>query len=141
MLSVVPSLIAIETARLMNDRIVGHKLSLAGLILLKRIPVGDARGSLERLYCANVFAQLGIEKSLSQINLTRTLHEGAVRGMHFQYPPHAETKIVSCLRGRVFDVAVDLRRDSPTFLRWHGEVLSPEDQNSLRCSLMHQIIE
>lgn len=115
----------------MSDRIVGHKLFLGGLMLLERIPVEDARGSLERLYCSKIFSQFGIDKPPSQINLTRTLHKGAVRGMHFQYPPYAESKIVSCLRGQVFDVAVDLRRDSPTFLRWHGEILSPEDRNSL----------
>jgi len=51
--------------------------------------------------------------------------------MHFQWPPHAETKFVSCLHGEVFDVAVDLRRDSPTFLQWHAEVLSPANQRGL----------
>lgn len=115
----------------MNDRIVGRKLPLAGLMLLERSPVEDARGSLERLYCAETLARLGVARPLSQINLTRTRHQGAVRGMHFQKPPHAEDKIVSCLRGRVFDVAIDLRRGSRTFLGWHGELLSPEAKNSL----------
>ena len=54
-----------------------------------------------------------------------------MRGLHFQYPPHAETKLVSCLRGEVFDVAVDLRRDSPTFLRWHAEILSSDNHRTL----------
>ncbi len=57
---------------------------------------------------------------VAQINHTRTSRRGAVRGLHFQRPPHAEDKFVSCLRGEVFDVAVDLRRGSPTFLRWHA---------------------
>jgi len=56
---------------------------------------------------------------------------GAVRGMHFQYPPYAETKIVTCLKGEIFDVAVDIRSHSPTFLQWHSEVLSSENHRSL----------
>ena len=56
-----------------------------------------------------------------------TSKKGTVRGMHFQYPPHAETKLVSCFRGKVFDVAVDLRKDSPTFLQSHAEILSNEN--------------
>lgn len=115
----------------MNDRIVGRELPLPGLMLLERKPVEDARGSLERLFCAETLACMGIDRPLAQINLTRTRHQGAVRGMHFQHPPQAEDKVVSCLRGRVFDVAVDLRRGSPTFLGWHGEVLSPSGRNSL----------
>jgi dTDP-4-dehydrorhamnose 3,5-epimerase len=55
---------------------------------------------------------------------------GTVRGMHFQHPPYAEMKLVSCLRGEVFDVAVDLRKDSPTFLQWHGEILSEVNQRT-----------
>jgi dTDP-4-dehydrorhamnose 3,5-epimerase len=56
---------------------------------------------------------------------------GAVRGLHYQRPPAAETKIVSCLRGAIFDVAADIRRGSPTFLGWHGEVLSAENRRTL----------
>jgi dTDP-4-dehydrorhamnose 3,5-epimerase len=114
-----------------SDRLVAHDLPLAGLKLLERKPVEDARGSLQRMYCAAFFADAGITKPLVQINLTRTLRRGAVRGMHFQRPPHMETKVVTCLRGKVFDVAVDLRAGSPTFLRWHGEMLAPELRNSL----------
>ena len=66
-----------------------------------------------------------------QINHTLTGRRGTVRGMHYQRPPHAETKFISCLRGEVFDVAVDLRHDSPTFLRWHAEVLSAENHRTL----------
>lgn len=116
---------------LVDDRIAARDLSLPGLKRLERLPVIDSRGSLQRVYCVDFLASIGIVKPLAQINLTRTLRRGAVRGMHFQYPPHAEVKIVSCLHGQVFDVAVDLRRGSPTFLKWHGEVLAPELGNSL----------
>ena len=57
--------------------------------------------------------------------------KGAIRGLHYQHPPHAETKIVNCLRGKVFDVAIDIRRGSPTFLKWHGEILSAENKTGL----------
>ena len=70
------------------------------------------------------------EKCIAQINLSETRRRGALRGMHFQHPPHAEGKWVRCLRGRVFDVAVDLRRESPAFLRWHAVELSPEKANA-----------
>ena len=104
---------------------------LAGLMLVQRHPIEDRRGFLSRLYCADAFAAAGVVMPLQQINQTLTRRSGSVRGMHFQHPPHAETKLVSCLRGQVFDVAVDLRRQSPTFLQWHAELLSPENWRSL----------
>ena len=66
-----------------------------------------------------------------QINHTFTRVKGAVRGMHFQLPPYTETKVVTCLRGKVFDVAIDLRQGSETFLQWHAEVLSADNKRSL----------
>lgn len=74
---------------------------------------------------------MGVEHPIAQINHTLTSRAGTVRGMHFQYPPSAETKLVSCLRGEIFDVALDLRRGSATFLRWHGAVLSAGNRRSL----------
>jgi len=74
---------------------------------------------------------MGFVMPIAQINHTQTIKTGTVRGMHFQYPPHSETKIVSCLKGKIFDVAVDVRSDSKTFLRWHGEELSSENRKSL----------
>lgn len=106
-------------------------LPLEGLKLVKRKPLFDARGFLSRLFCGEEFEQAGINFPIKQINHTLSLQQGTVRGMHFQRPPYAEAKIVSCLVGSVFDVAVDLRVSSPTYLQWHGEVLSSENQNSL----------
>lgn len=97
---------------------------LAGLHVLQRKPIGDSRGYLERLFCADELQALAPGKHIVQINHTLAASLGTVRGLHFQYPPHAETKFVHCLRGEVFDVAVDLRRGSPTLLQWHAEVLS-----------------
>jgi dTDP-4-dehydrorhamnose 3,5-epimerase len=70
-------------------------------------------------------------RPIVQINHSCTTRVGAIRGLHFQYPPHAEMKLVRCLRGRVWDVAVDLRTGSPTFLRWHAEELSPRNARML----------
>lgn len=104
---------------------------LPGLKLVRRKPIEDARGSLVRLFCADAFHASGFAPAISQINLTLTKRRGTVRGLHFQRPPHAEIKLVSCLRGSIFDVAVDLRENSPTFLRWQGVVLSEANQTSL----------
>jgi dTDP-4-dehydrorhamnose 3,5-epimerase len=100
---------------------------LPGLKVLRRKPMGDARGFLERMFCTSDLQPLLGERQVRQINRTFTAKRGTVRGMHLQSPPHAETKLVSCLRGRVFDVAVDLRANSPTFLHWHAEELSDEN--------------
>lgn len=92
---------------------------------------GDHRGVFGRLFCARELQGALGDRQIVQVNLSRTRQVGAVRGMHFQRPPHAEMKFVRCLRGRVFDVAVDLRKDSPTYLRWHAEELSAENGRML----------
>ncbi|HEY0220127.1 MAG TPA: dTDP-4-dehydrorhamnose 3,5-epimerase family protein [Afipia sp.] len=114
----------------MTKRIEIAETEIAGLFSIVRHPIGDNRGYLDRLFCSDELFPLLAGRSVVQINHTLTVQAGTVRGMHFQYPPHAETKIVSCLRGQVFDVAVDLRKGSPTFLRWHGLILSGDDHNS-----------
>jgi dTDP-4-dehydrorhamnose 3,5-epimerase len=105
---------------------------LSALKVLVRLPIQDSRGYFERLFCTSELRPfLPAEKRIEQVNHTLTITRGTVRGMHFQHPPHAEVKIVSCLRGEVFDVAVDLRRESPTFLRAHGTTLSAENHQSM----------
>jgi dTDP-4-dehydrorhamnose 3,5-epimerase len=99
-------------------------LPLAGLQLIERLPWGDTRGFLSRIFCAEELSLAGWHKPISQINHTHTAQRGTVRGLHFQYPPHAEMKLVSCLRGAIWDVVVDLRAGSPTFLHWHAHELS-----------------
>jgi dTDP-4-dehydrorhamnose 3,5-epimerase len=107
------------------------ELPLAGLKLVTRQRQGDNRGFLSRLYCADELALAGWQKPILQVNHTSTVMRGTVRGMHFQCPPHAEMKLVSCIRGEVWDVAVDVRTDSPTFLRWHAEPLSADNGRAL----------
>jgi dTDP-4-dehydrorhamnose 3,5-epimerase len=104
---------------------------IAGLKVIRRRPIGDERGKLERLFCAEELGALMAGRKVVQVNHTLTARAGSVRGLHFQHPPHAERKLVTCLRGEVFDVAVDLRRNSPTLLRWHAEVLRPDNQKAL----------
>jgi dTDP-4-dehydrorhamnose 3,5-epimerase len=84
----------------------------------------DHRGAFQRLFCDRELQAVLGGRDIVQINHSRTIQTGAVRGMHFQYPPHAEMKLVRCVRGRVWDVVVDLRMGSPTFLRWHAEDLT-----------------
>jgi len=105
--------------------------AIEGLSVLERLPVADWRGELERLYCRESLVPAFGQATVAQANRTLTRRKGTVRGLHFQRPPHAEDKLVACLRGEVFDVAVDLRLGSPTFLRWHGEVLTPANRRSL----------
>ena len=104
---------------------------LAGLSVIQRNPIADARGYFERMYCAQDLADVCPGKEIIQINRSQTVARGTVRGLHFQRPPHAEIKLVSCLCGEVFDVAVDLRENSPTFLHWHAEILSEENHKTL----------
>ena len=102
---------------------------LSGLIIVETAPIPDERGSFERLFCRGELTELHPDLHWSQINLSRTRRQGTIRGMHFQQPPFAEAKLIRCLRGRVFDVAVDLREGSPTFLHWHAvELVEDEAQ-------------
>jgi dTDP-4-dehydrorhamnose 3,5-epimerase len=100
---------------------------LSGLRVVARQRLGDSRGSLSRLFCADELAAAGWSGPIAQINHTVTVRQGTVRGMHYQRPPHAEKKLVSCVRGEVLDVAVDLREGSPTRLQWHAVRLSADN--------------
>jgi dTDP-4-dehydrorhamnose 3,5-epimerase len=104
---------------------------IKGLRVIQRAAVGDERGFLSRIFCAEELAFAGWSWPILQINHTLTKVPATVRGMHFQNPPKAEAKLVSCIRGAVWDVAVDIRRDSPTFLKWHAEELSSINRRAL----------
>jgi dTDP-4-dehydrorhamnose 3,5-epimerase len=104
---------------------------VADLKIVQSVPHRDARGALMRLFCAQELHPILGNRQIAQINHSRTSHAGAVRGMHFQHPPHAEMKMIRCLRGRVWDVAVDLRAGSPTFLQWHAQELTQDDAQML----------
>lgn len=103
---------------------------IGDLQVLQRKLVGDSRGYLERMFCAEELNGVLSGRQIVQVNHTLTAKRGTVRGLHYQHPPYAETKFVSCLRGEVFDVAVDLRNNSPTLLHWHAEVLSADNHKT-----------
>ena len=108
----------------------GTATALQGLIRIERRKMQDARGSFSRLFCADELVEFGWLSSVMQFNISYTQRKGSVRGMHFQYPPHAEMKLVSCIRGAAWDVAVDLRKNSTTYLLWYGIEISAANQLS-----------
>jgi dTDP-4-dehydrorhamnose 3,5-epimerase len=103
--------------------------AIDGAVMVRHVRRRDERGSFSRLYCEREFAAAGINTRWVQSNHSVTLGAGSIRGMHFQRPPHAEAKLVGCTVGRAFDVAIDLRSGSPTYLRWVSAEL--DDATSL----------
>ena len=91
----------------------------------------DNRGYLSRLFCYDELNEKNKFETLKQINISYTKLKNTLRGLHFQKPPYAEKKIVTCIKGKIFDIIVDLRRESPTFLKFHNEILSQSNQKSL----------
>jgi dTDP-4-dehydrorhamnose 3,5-epimerase len=91
----------------------------------------DERGSFSRVFCAGEFKDAGIAESFAQMGLSRTRKRGTLRGLHFQHAPKAEGKLIRCMRGRVFDAIIDLRRDSPTFKQSFAVELSEDDNRAL----------
>jgi dTDP-4-dehydrorhamnose 3,5-epimerase len=113
------------------SRLTIRETGIEGLRIVQRQRLGDERGFLSRLFCAEELAFAGWHQPIAQINHTWTQARGTVRGMHFQHPPHAEMKLVSCLRGAVWDVGLDLRAGSPTFLQWRAVELSADNGQAL----------
>jgi dTDP-4-dehydrorhamnose 3,5-epimerase len=102
-------------------------LSVAGAYLITPQKRSDERGYFARVFCCDELAAQGLCTDYCQANTALSPRAGTLRGLHFQRAPHAEVKLVRCTRGRVFDVVLDLRRDSPTYLRWHGAELSADN--------------
>ena len=113
------------------NRLAITDLPLAGLKRIERQRLSDARGFLSRLFCAEELGDAGWNKPVAQINHSYTATRGTVRGLHFQHTLHADMKLVSCLHGEVWDVAVDIRAGSKTFLQWHAERLSADNGYAL----------
>ncbi len=108
---------------------VGSKLHGAFEILVD--PKFDERGFFARSWCQKEFAEKGLNPNLVQCNISVSSRKGTLRGMHYQAPPFAETKLVRCTRGSIFDVMIDLRSDSSTFKDWVAVVLTSEKRNML----------
>ncbi len=104
---------------------------LAGAFVIKLEPFQDERGLFARTFCQKEFEQIGHTENFVQFNHSMTVAKGCIRGMHFQKPPFAEIKLIRCIKGKVWDVIVDIRQNSMTFLKWFGVELSAENQKMI----------
>jgi dTDP-4-dehydrorhamnose 3,5-epimerase len=124
-----------------------HRTPISGVLELVGTPFADHRGAFLNAFRHQEEAWLASwgNRSIAQVNLSRTEAVGAVRGLHAQHAPHGEAKLVRCLRGRVWDVAADVRPDSPTYGQWHAVELSPGAANALMipegCAHGFQVLE
>ena len=104
---------------------------LPGAYIIEPDQFRDERGFFARSWCRDELARQGLDPSVAQMNISYNFRRGTLRGMHFQQSPHEEVKIVRCTRGRVFDVLLDLRPESPTYLKWFGVELSADNYRML----------
>jgi dTDP-4-dehydrorhamnose 3,5-epimerase len=104
---------------------------IVGVTVVEAEPVGDSRGFFARSFCAREFEAAGLALNVAQTNLSHNSRKGTLRGMHYQAEPKPEPKLVSCLRGAIFDVAIDLRAQSPSFCDWVGVELTESNGKSL----------
>lgn len=102
-----------------------------GVFIIDIEPVADERGFFSRTWCVKEFQARGLNSDLVQCNISFNKKRGTLRGMHYQKPPHGEVKVVRCTRGRVFDVILDLRPESPSFQQWLGVELSEDNHHML----------
>jgi len=93
---------------------------LTGAFIIDIQPIGDERGFFSRSFCKHEFSGHGLKTEIAQCNISFNKKRGTLRGMHFQHPPKEEAKLVRCTRGRIYDVIVDLRTDSPSYCQWHA---------------------
>lgn len=122
-----------------------QELSISGVFRLDARWIGDHRGEFARLFCKKEFSPYIGDSSICQVNYSMNREKGAIRGLHFQNPPHAEIKIVRCVKGKIFDVVVDLRQGSKTFLQSVGVTLSGDNREALfiphGCAHGFQVLE
>lgn len=107
------------------------KTSFRDLFILETFPFKDERGTFSKLFCHSSMQDVIQKRQIKQINYSYTRKIGTVRGFHFQYPPFSEFKLVTCLKGKIFDVVIDLRKGSPTFLKNHSMILDEGDNLAL----------
>lgn len=105
--------------------------ALAGAYLIEPEPIHDERGFFARVWCRDEFREHGLVTELTQCNISFNHVSGTLRGMHFQVEPHAETKVVRCTAGAIYDVIIDLRPDSPTYCQWYAAELSAANRHML----------
>ena len=108
-----------------------NQTSLKGSYVIELSPFTDSRGWFVRTFCKKEFLEIGHTKEWVQMNHSFTATKGTIRGMHFQLAPHEEIKMVRCIAGAVYDVIIDVRKDSPTYLQWYGTELSAVNKKML----------
>ena len=108
-----------------------NEAPIAGVFTIEPKLLEDDRGFFARMFCQNEFESHGLEGKFLQCNLSYNGFKGTVRGMHFQKSPNEEVKLVRCTRGAIFDVVVDFRKESPTYLQWFGAELSESNRRML----------
>jgi len=108
-----------------------HELDVPGAFIVDLEPVLDERGFFARTWCEREFTEHGLEPRLAQCSLSYNRSQGTLRGLHIQLPPSAETKLVCCIRGAIYDVLLDLRGDSATFGRWTAVTISAENRRAV----------
>lgn len=108
-----------------------HPTNLEGAYSISLEPFRDERGLFARTFCQREFAEIGHEKEFVQFNHSLNSHKGTIRGLHYQRPPYAEIKLIRCIKGAVYDVLVDVRQESPTFLQHFGIELSAENMTMI----------
>jgi dTDP-4-dehydrorhamnose 3,5-epimerase len=106
-------------------------MRLDGALIVEPEPLEDERGFFARTWDAAELAKAGLDPGIAQISISHSRRAGTLRGLHFQYPPHEETKFVRCTRGALYDVIVDLRQGSPTYLQWEGVELNERNRLQL----------
>ena len=106
-------------------------LPINGAFQIEQEPINDTRGSFARQFCKKELAAAGIAFDIKQCNMSKNTHAGTLRGMHYQKEPYPEIKMVSCLSGSMFDVILDLRKDSPTYLKWSAITLNGLDGHAI----------
>lgn len=111
----------------MKPLLLATNTPIQGVQIIQRSPFKDARGQFSRMFCARELGSTGWSGPVAQINISQTRAKGAVRGLHYQMGEAAENKLISCISGCVWDVALDLRRSSATYLQWHALELSAEN--------------
>ena len=122
-----------------------HETAVAGCFIVDLAPIADERGFFARAWCADEQGDVGAAPEVAQINLSRSLHAGTIRGLHWQAEPHGEAKFVRCIAGGIYDVCVDMRPDSPTFKAWAGVELTPQNRRAFSvpegCAHGYQALE
>jgi dTDP-4-dehydrorhamnose 3,5-epimerase len=108
-----------------------EETKIAGVFKIQLEPVSDDRGSFARTWCRKEFVTRGLNPDVAQCSVSFSKRKGTLRGMHYQSPPHAETKLIRCTRGSIFDIALDLRPASPTFKKWTSAILTAENHHML----------